>query len=215
MSSNQTSDPAPLLQSGLEQLGLALSDPQHTQLLGYLQLLSKWNKAMDLTAIDDPATAVPWHLLDSLAAVQYIHGERGLDVGSGAGLPGLPLAIARPSMQFVLLDSRLRRSQFLLHCVAELGLSNVVVETGRVETYQPREKFDTLFARAFASIPQLLQQAGHLCVRSGRILIWKGARPDEELRTIMDNRDLIVEVYPITVPGLNASRHLVSITVDT
>ena len=189
MSSKQTNDPAPVLQSGLEQLGLALNNTQHAQLLGYLQLLRKWNKAMDLTAIDDPATAVSWHLLDSLVAVQYLHGERGLDVGSGAGIPGLPLAIARPAMQFVLLDSRLKRSQFLLHCVAELGLSNVAVETGRVETYQPREKFDTLFARAFASIPQLLQQAGHLCARGGRILIWKGVRPDEELRAIMENRD--------------------------
>ena len=210
----QQHDPLLLLQAGAQQLALTLTSSQCAQLLAYLQLLRKWNQAMDLTAIDDPADAVSWHLLDSLAAVPYIKGERGLDVGSGAGLPGLPLAIACPARQFVLVDSRLKRSQFLLHCVAELGLDNVTVETTRVETYRPGSKFDTLFARAFAPMGQLLQQVGHLCQQKGRILIWKGARPDAELRAIKEKHNLIVEVYPITVPGLNASRHLVCVTVD-
>lgn len=201
-----------LLQTGARALGVNLDDGQVARMLEYLLLLRKWNRAMNLTAIDDTAAAISWHLLDSLAGVKYVFGRRWLDVGSGAGLPGLPLAIACPASEVVLLDSRRKRGQFLLHATAELGLGNVRVVTERVQAYRPEEKFDTLLARAFAAIPELLRAAGHLCHPTGRILVWKGARPDEELSAIAERQNTSVEAYPVDIPGLDAVRHLVSIT---
>lgn len=203
------------LRNGAEALGISLGDAQVGQLLHYLALLRKWNRAMNLTAIDDVSTAVSWHLLDSLAGAPFVRGRRWLDVGSGAGLPGVPLAVAHPGSDVVLLESRRKRGQFLRHTVTELGLANVTVVTERVEAYRPESKFDTLFARAFAAIPELLQSAGHLCRPHGRILVWKGVRPDKELNAIADCQNTNVEVYPIDIPGLDAVRHLVSITFTT
>lgn len=201
------------LRDGAQALGVSLSDVEVGQMLRYLVLLRKWNRAMNLTAIDDMTAAVRWHLLDSLAGARFTCGRRWLDVGSGAGLPGLPLAIAHPHSDVVLVESRHKRGQFLRHVVADLGVANVVVVTERVEAYRPESKFDTLFARAFAAIPELLETAGHLCRPHGRILVWKGFRPDKELSAIADCQNTSVEVYPIDIPGLDAVRHLVSITL--
>jgi 16S rRNA (guanine527-N7)-methyltransferase len=207
------SDPVELLESGVAGLGATLTSLQRDQLLAYLALLQKWNRAMNLTAHEDIADMVSWHLLDSLAGLPHVVGRQWIDVGTGAGLPGIPLAIKSPDARVVLLDSRSKRCQFLIHACGELGLTNVEVVTGRAEEYRPQVKFDTLVARAFAAIPELLRCAGHLCRPLGRIVVWKGKRPGAaEMNAVPADRYSDVGIHPISVPGLGAARHLVTLT---
>lgn len=173
----------------------------------YLRLLAKWNAAYNLTAVRDPEDMIARHLLDSLVVLPYLAGARVLDIGSGAGLPGIPLAVARPELGFTLLDTNSKKTRFLTQAVGELALNNVEVVHSRVENYRPERKFDTLVSRAFAGIADMLALARHLCAPGGRFLAMKGAYPEEELAAVP--AEYATEVVALEVPGLKAQRHLV------
>lgn len=202
---------ASMLDEGLVALSLNLSEADRQKLLDYVALLGKWNQAYNLTAVRDPEQMVSRHVLDSLAIAPHVKGPRALDIGTGPGLPGIPLAIARPEIEFVLLDSNAKKTRFVTQAVAELGLANVEVVQARVEKYRPDEKFDTLISRAFASIAEMLAAAGPLCRPGGEILAMKGVYPGEEL-TAIPPEFRVQDVRRLAVPGLDAARHLVIIT---
>jgi 16S rRNA (guanine527-N7)-methyltransferase len=198
------------LQAGLQALGLELPPGAQEKLIVYIELLAKWNQAYNLTAVRDPGQMIARHLLDSLAILPLVRGPRVLDIGSGAGLPGIPLALARPDLQFALLDSNAKKTRFVIQVVAELGLKNVEVVHSRVENYRPAAKFDTLIARAFAGIADMLGVSAPLCAPGGRWLAMKGVYPQQELAAIPP--DYQVETRRLQVPGLDAERHVVIIT---
>jgi 16S rRNA (guanine527-N7)-methyltransferase len=197
------------LKAGLAALGLDLGQQLQVKLIQYLDLLGRWNSAYNLTAIRDPQAMVPWHLLDSLAISPYLRGPRVIDVGTGAGLPGIPLAIANPEISVSLLDSRRKRLQFLIQVAKVLDLDNVDMVHQRAEQYRPEQKFDTLVARAFGTLPKLLTAAGHLCRPGGSMLVLKGRDPQRELNQLPKGTVEIVDVKPLRVPLLDAARHLV------
>lgn len=199
-----------ILAAGLTRIGLALDAPTQTALLRYVDLLARWNRTYNLTAVREPEQMVTRHLLDSLAIAPFVHGLRAIDVGTGAGLPGIPLALALPSLHFVLLDSNAKKTRFLIEVQGQLKLSNVEVVQARAETYRPLEPFDTVLSRAFASIADMLKSAAHLCRPGGQLLAMKGTYPEEELAEMPANYRL-VRTEALHVPGLDAERHLVII----
>ncbi len=172
------------LEHGLKTLQLnAYSEP----LFDYLTLLCKWNKAYNLTAIRDRESMVGKHLLDSLAIAPWVSGTRIIDVGTGAGLPGIPLAITHPDKQFVLLDSNGKKMRFLTEVKRVLSLNNVEIVQSRVEDYQPEHGFDTVISRAFSSLEQMLHWTQHLVAKEGIWLAMKGRYPEEELAVLHHN----------------------------
>jgi 16S rRNA (guanine527-N7)-methyltransferase len=199
------------LTQGLAALGLPLDGAVQTKLLAYLDLLGKWNRTYNLTAVRDPAQMVTRHLLDSLAVAPYVHGPRVLDIGTGAGLPGIPLALALPDLHFTLLDSNAKKTRFIRHATATLAIENIEVIQARVEQFRPRWKFDTLISRAFSDIPAMLDASRHLCGEQGQFLAMKGAIPEAELARIPDEFT-VMAVQALAVPGLDAQRHLIIIT---
>jgi 16S rRNA (guanine527-N7)-methyltransferase len=199
-----------LLQQGLHDMNLDLAVPAREKLLIFLELLEKWNRVYNLTAVRDPEQMVPRHLLDSLSVLPHLHGARVLDIGTGAGLPGIPLALARPDLEFTLLDSNAKKTRFATQAMHELGLKNITIVQERVEKFHPAAKFDTLIARAFASIPDMLAASRHLCAPHGRFLVMKGVFPQEELAAVIDGYQ--AEVKALRIPGLDAARHLVILT---
>lgn len=201
------------LEQGLQQLGTPLAAEQRRLLLAYLRLLEKWNSAYNLTAVRNPADMVTRHLLDSLAILPHLHGRRVLDIGTGAGLPGIPLAIARPALAFTLLDANAKKTRFVTQAVGELHLINVEVRQARAEQYHPAQNFDTLVSRAFASIADMLAAARHLCAPGGRFLAMKGTYPENELAAVPAGYS--VEVLALAVPGLSAERHVVILTAPS
>lgn len=196
------------LAEGIEQLGLFLPKDAVSRLLDYLVLLEKWNRTHNLTAIREPREMLGAHLLDSLAVVPHVAGPAVADIGSGAGLPGIPLAVALPDFRFTLLESRDKKVQFLHHATSALGLANVEVVRERVEAYRPGVKFDTLVARAFAPLPELIAACRHLLAPGGRLLALKGRQAREELRAL-DAAEFKIEVIPLKVPMLSAARNLI------
>jgi 16S rRNA (guanine527-N7)-methyltransferase len=202
--------PAERLHRGVRTMRLELGEPAERRLLDYLALLEKWNRAYNLTAVRDPLEMVPRHLLDSLAVLPYLEGPRVLDIGSGAGLPGIPLAVARPELAFTLLDSNAKKTRFITQAAAELGLANIKVVNARVEDFHPPESFATLVTRAFASIPDMLAACCHLCVPGCRLLAMKGAVPQDEL-TALPGGFQVSAVHALEVPGLEAERHVIII----
>ena len=202
----------PELAAGLEALGLptALAAP----LLAYLALLARWNATYNLTAIRDPRDMVAKHLLDSLAMQPFVRGLRTLaDLGTGPGLPGIPLAIATPGLQVTLVESNGKKARFLREAVRQLGLGNVQVAESRIEAFQPGTHFDAITARALATLPLILELGGHLPGPGGRLLAMKGVVPDEEIATLPAGWRLAA-VHPLRVPGLDAERHLVEVARD-
>ena len=199
-----------ILDCGLRDMGLVLAPPAREKLLRYVALLEKWNKTYNLTAVRDPEQMVPRHLLDSLSVLPYVQGARLLDIGSGAGLPGIPLAIARPDLAVTLLDSNAKKTRFITHVTHDLNLENAVIAEARVEKFHPPEKFDTLIARAFASIPDMLASCRHLLAPTSRFLIMKGVFPQEELAAV--TREYQVDVQALRIPGVDGARHLVILT---
>lgn len=197
------------LQDGLHALGLALTPEVQEKLIAYIELLAKWNQAYNLTAVRDRQQMIARHLLDSLAILPWVRRPRVLDIGSGAGLPGIPLALARPDIQFVLLDSNAKKTRFLIQAVAELGLKNIEVVNSRAESYRPVTPFDTLIARAFAGIADMLSVSAPLCAPGGRWLAMKGVYPQQELAAIPPGYQ--AECRRLQVPGLDAERHVVII----
>lgn len=196
------------LHAGIAALGLALPEGAEAKLLAYLALLEKWNRVYNLTAVRDAERMVSHHLLDSLAAVPYFQGETVLDVGSGGGLPGIPLAIARPALTVTLIDSIAKKTAFLLQAKAELGLANLNVVTGRVEEYRPETGFDIITSRAFSDLKEFVGLTRHLLKPAGRWLAMKGLYPNEEIAALPADVRVSAD-HALVVPGLEASRHLI------
>lgn len=188
-----------ILLEGMQQLKL---DFPCEGLLNYLSLLHKWNQAYNLTAIRDMKAMVTKHLLDSLAILPWLHGSRILDVGTGAGLPGIPLAIARPDLHVVLLDSNGKKARFLQEVKRVLALNNIDIMQTRVENYYPTQNFDTVTSRAFSDLQQMLVSTHHLIAKNGIWLAMKGKRPEAELANV--TRPYKIEQY--TVAGLDEDR---------
>ena len=196
-----------MLARGLTAMELKLPASTSVRLIRFLALLEKWNRHYNLTAIRDPEQMVGRHLLDSLAILPHLYGARVLDIGTGAGLPGIPLALAQPQLQFTLLDSNAKKLSFVRQALHELEIANATTVQARVEKFEPEQKFDTLTARAFSSLAELAAGSAHLCVPGGRILAMKGVFPQEELAAV--GEDYRKQVKTLTVPGLDAERHLV------
>jgi 16S rRNA (guanine527-N7)-methyltransferase len=201
---------APALESGAAALGLPLAAAQRDRLLQLLDELQDWNARFNLTAIRDPRDMVVKHLLDSLSVQPWLHGQRVADVGTGAGFPGLPLAVVNPSRHFALIESTGKKARFVAHAAAALGLSNVEVVNLRAEAYRPRRPFDTVICRAVGKVGDFARLAGHLCAPGGRLLAMKGQHPAAELEPLAKGWTL-VGVHPLAVPGLDAARHVVEL----
>ncbi len=200
--------PQARLQAGLQALNLPLSATVQEQLLQFVQLLIKWNRVYNLTSVRKPDDIIVRHILDSLVVVPYLEAQRVLDVGTGAGLPGIPLSLACPDTQFVLLDSNNKKVRFVRQAVAELGLDNVTVEQTRVEDYRPGQPFDAVVSRAYSSLAEMLAQVERLLAPGGRLLAMKGVYPLAEMDALKE-AGLASEIIPLRVPGLDAERNLV------
>ena len=203
----------PLLTSLLAQTDIVLSDKQQQQLVAYVELLDKWNKAYNLTSVRDPKEMMVKHIMDSLVVAPHLTGKHYIDVGTGPGLPGIVLAIALPDTQFVLLDSLGKRVRFLMQVKHALGLDNVTPVQSRVEEYQPSVKLDGVLSRAFASLQDMVQWCSHLIDDSGRFVALKGQFPDEELENLPAGTKLEQDIS-LDVPKLDAERHLIILSKD-
>ena len=199
---------AELLAQGLAKMDIPASEENRETLLKFLSLMVKWNAAYNLTAVRDPEEMVVRHLLDSLSVLPYVVGKYLLDVGSGPGLPGIPMAILRPEISFTLLDSNGKKIRFIRQAILELGLKNIVAVQQRVENFQPVERFHTITARAFTGLPRLFESTQHLLRAKGRIVAMKGAASTIE-KEMEGNRAAEVETVNLRVPFLNEERHLV------
>jgi 16S rRNA (guanine527-N7)-methyltransferase len=197
-----------LLDNGLAELGLEQQLGDDQKLMDYVAELMNWNRVYNLTSVRKPADIVTRHVLDSLTILPHLHGDRILDIGTGAGLPGIPLAIACPEKEFVLLDSSSKKLRFVQQTLGILGLDNVKLEDARVEEYQPESLFDTITCRAFSDLPDFYRYAARLCSVGGRMLAMKGVYPMTEVECLED-KALIDEIVALKVPGLDAERHLV------
>ena len=186
----------------------SLTQEQQQKLEQYLELLIKWNKTYNLTAIRDRQKMVTHHILDSLSVIPYLQGERLIDLGSGGGLPGIPAALLYPEQSVVMLDSNVKKTRFIQQAILELGLKNASVVHSRVEQFQPEQPFDTVVSRAFTSLSQFLRYAKPLLSEGGRVVAMKGKWPEPEGGEVIEGFEL-EQVVPITVPGIDAERHLV------
>ena len=196
------------LRAGLAELALAPPPAALETLLDYIELLARWNSTYNLTAVREPPAMVTSHLLDSLAIAHLVRGDRLADVGSGAGLPGIPLAIVNPDLQVTLIDSNGKKTRFLREAVRALQLGNVRIEAQRVEAL--RGEFDTVTARAFASLADLVRLSGHLLAADGILLALKGQLHKDEILDLPAGF-VVADVKPLRVPGLAAARHAVII----
>ena len=194
------------LVAGLDELKLSLDETQIEQLLDFIKLLEKWNKAYNLTAIRNKEAMVSLHLLDSLAIVPFIEGKSVIDIGTGAGLPGIPLAIYFPDIHFTLLDSNAKKTRFVQQALLELKIKNVSVCHNRVEDYHPGHYYDTVITRAFASLTDIVAWTGHLINEQGVLLAMKGQSAD--IPVLEGAKTTLI---PINVPGIDAERCLVKI----
>ena len=198
--------PQEKLTQGLLALGLDLPPATQQKLIDYLDLLLKWNKVHNLTAVRNIEDMVTLHLLDSLVVLPHIQPGNLLDVGSGAGLPGIPLALVRPDLEITLLDSNHKKSAFQRQAKAVLGLGNVQVVCSRVEDFRPEQKFGQIISRAFSELAEFVRLTRNLIADQGQWLAMKGVYPADEIARL---KDLSVDVVPLCVPGLEAQRHLV------
>jgi 16S rRNA (guanine527-N7)-methyltransferase len=196
------------LVEGLARLGMPPSPDQTITLLSFLSLLQKWNRAVNLTALKDPDDMVVRHILDSATARPFLHGDTVLDVGTGAGLPGVPLAVLDPHRRFTLLDASGKKIRFLRQVLMDLTLPNVRLVQARVDDYHPEAPFDTVICRAFGALVDLVHGAGRLVAPHGRIVALKGRRPAAELANLPEAWQA-TEVTRVQVPHLDAQRHVV------
>ncbi len=198
------------LQRGLIALGLTLERDTQQRLLDYIALIEKWNRVYNLTAIREPEKMVSHHLLDSLAVAPHLHAKRLLDVGSGAGLPGIPLALANAHMHVTLLDSNHKKTAFLNQTVIELKLNNAEVCGERVESWKMQNKFDVIISRAFSDMAEFVRMTQHLLAPGGLFVAMKGLHPYEEIEKLPPDCK-VRQVLPLAIPGLDGARHLVLI----
>ncbi len=201
------------LAQGLERLELALDVGVQARLLAYLDLLAKWNRSYNLTAVRKPEQMLVRHLFDSLAICPYIRGPQILDVGTGAGLPGIPLALACPEHDFTLLDSNSKKTRFVTQALAELGLGNVTVVQSRVQTFEAAADFDTIVSRAYSTLAEFVRDVQPLLAADGILLAMKGVYPTTELAELAAPFKLAQNVE-LQVPGLDAKRNLLIIRRD-
>lgn len=206
--SNNFVDPTELLEDGIYELELEERLGGDELLMEYVTELMNWNRVYNLTSVRKPTDIVTRHILDSLTILPYLHGERILDIGTGAGLPGIPLAIACPERDFVLLDSSSKKLRFVQQTLGILNLDNVTLEDSRVEEFEPEVLFDTVICRAFSDLPDFYRYAARLCNEGGRMLAMKGVYPMTEVECL-DDKSVIDDVVSLKVPGLDAERHLV------
>jgi 16S rRNA (guanine527-N7)-methyltransferase len=192
----------------------ALPSVAMDQLASYLELLAKWNRVYNLTAIRDEATLVSHHVLDSLAVVNHLPDGNLVDVGSGAGLPGIPIAVSCPDRVVALLDSNKKRGAFLTQAISELGLVNTRVVVARAESYRPAELFKTVISRAFSDLADFVKLAGHLCAADGVMVAMKGRHPEAEI-VQLPPWCKVEKTIRLEVPQLRASRHLVFIRLES
>ncbi|MEJ2646200.1 MAG: 16S rRNA (guanine(527)-N(7))-methyltransferase RsmG [Gammaproteobacteria bacterium] len=197
-----------MLDQGARTLGVDLTTDMQLLLLQFVAMLAKWNRVYNLTSVRKPPDMVTRHILDSLAALPYVQGPNVLDIGTGAGLPGIPLAIARPDWQLVLLDSSGKKLRFVRQAVAELNLKNVRVEHARIEEYAPESRYDTVISRAFSSLGEIYEQAARLCRPEGCLIAMKGVYPVAEVEAL-PSQDVVRDVVALEIPELQAQRHLV------
>ena len=204
------SDLADTLQRGCRDIGVAEDPARQAALLQYLELLVKWNKAYNLTAIRNEEEAIPRQLLDSLSILPFINEDPLLDIGSGGGLPGIPIAICRPGQKVTLLDSNSKKTRFLNQARLELGLDNLQVVNERIEAWRPEIPPGIITSRAFTSLGQMLDWCRHLLSPETRLVAMKGQYPQQELDEIRE-RNLEIEIEQVSIPGIDAQRHIVII----
>ncbi|GIB50235.1 TPA: 16S rRNA (guanine(527)-N(7))-methyltransferase RsmG [Vibrio cholerae] len=193
----------------ISKTSLTVTEQQREQLVGYVQLLDKWNKAYNLTSVRDPMEMLVKHILDSLVVSPHLVGERFIDVGTGPGLPGIPLAIMQPDKEFVLLDSLGKRIRFLKQVIHDLKINNVLPVQSRVEEFDPESGFDGVLSRAFASMTDMVNWCQHLPKPNGGVfLALKGVRPDDEI-TLLPEWCSVTDIKALQVPELEGERHLV------
>ena len=196
-----------ILQQGLQELNISSDENKIESLLAFIKLIEKWNKAYNLTAVRKPEDMVRLHILDSLAVMPFIQGHRVADIGTGAGLPGIPLAIFLPDVEFTLVDSNSKKTRFVQQAILELQLKNVKVIYSRVENIQADALFSTVIMRAFASLEDIMRLSWHLIDKEGILLAMKGQKPDQELDKIAQPYSII----PVRIPGIEAERCLIQI----
>ena len=200
---------APLIEQGLRAMGIDLHEASRARMAAHLQLIEKWNRVHNLTAVRETEQMVVLHLLDSLSLLPHLGDAKSvIDVGSGPGFPGVPLAIACPELRFTLLDSSHKKCTFLEQAKTELGLANAAIVCARVEQFKPAQRFDVVVSRAFAELSDFVTQSQHLAAPGGRFLAMKGVYPFEEIaRVPVSHR--VAQVVELAVPTLEAKRHLV------
>nr|WP_217445647.1 16S rRNA (guanine(527)-N(7))-methyltransferase RsmG [Lelliottia amnigena] len=194
----------------LEQAGISLTDHQKNQLVAYVDMLNKWNKAYNLTSVRDPNEMLIRHILDSIVVAPHLRGERFIDVGTGPGLPGIPLSIVRPECHFTLLDSLGKRVRFLRQVQHELKLENIEPVQSRVEAFPSEPPFDGVISRAFASLNDMVSWCKHLPAQDGRFYALKGLVPDDEIAQLPAGYS-VESIAKLQVPQLDGERHLVVI----
>lgn len=198
------------LVAGAQELAIALDAVQAAALMRLLTELREWNTRFNLTAIREPADMVDKHLLDSLSIQPHLHGRRIADIGTGAGFPGLPLAVVNPRRQFTLIEATGKKVQFVRHAIETLHIDNVEIVQARAETWRPRAPFDSVIARALGKLADFIRVAGHLCARDGRMLAMKGREPTAEIEALPPGWR-VCAVHELKVPGLAAARCVVEL----
>lgn len=197
-----------LLKQALAENQYELSDHMQQQLVHYLEMMQSWNRIINLTSITEPREMVYLHIIDSLSVMPYLHGNRLLDIGTGAGLPGIPLAITHPDQHWVLLDKNSKKTRFLTQVIAELKLAHVSAVHSRGEDFQPAYCFDSILGRAFGSIRLFAETTGHLLCPNGKLIAMKGKYPEEEINDIPKSFT-IQDITRLELNGMNVERHIV------
>jgi 16S rRNA (guanine527-N7)-methyltransferase len=199
-----------VLVTGLAKLHINSSEKQQQQLIDYLALLSKWNRRFNLSGIRDPIDMVALHLFDSLSLIPWLDGKTIMDIGSGAGLPGIPLAITNTDKQFILLDSNGKKTRFLLQAKLALGLENIHIENNRIEHYQSKGQLDIVTCRAFSSLANTIKMSEALLAKGAVLLAMKGRYPEKEISEIPQNYQ-ITRSMKVAVPGIETERCIIEI----
>lgn len=202
------------LEQALAENNLSLNERAKQQLIQYLELMLTWNQVFNLTSITTPKEMVYLHIIDSLSVMPYLHGNQLLDVGTGAGLPGIPLAIANPDQHWVLVDKNSKKTRFLTQAIAELGLTHVSAIHSRSENFHPDQCFDSILSRAFGSLRLFAETTGHLLCPGGKLIAMKGKYPEEEINDLPP-QFLVEDVSKLGIKGMDIERHIIRLNKIT